>query len=296
MPRIFIFGYGYCARHFLRGADPPPERAAGTVTSRDRAAARSGERIELLPFSPSEADPRIPGRLAESDALLVSIPPGEHGDPALAAYREAILRAPGLSRIVYLSTIGVYGDHGGAWIDESTPCTPTHPRNAARIEAEKAWRALGEESGKAVHVLRLAGIYGPGRNALVELRNGTARRIVKPGQIFNRIHVADIARTIGACLASPGPGGTWNVADDEPAPPQDVVAYAATLLGVPPPPEIPFETAELSPMARAFYADSKRCSNRALKETLGVALAYPTYREGLRSLADAPADGEPGFP
>jgi nucleoside-diphosphate-sugar epimerase len=296
MARLFIFGYGYSARHFLRGAGAPQERVTGTVTSRDRADAFSGDRIELLRFSADESDPGIPGRLAESDVLLVSIPPGEHGDPALSAFREAILRSRTLSRIVYLSTIGVYGDHGGGWVDESTPCVPSGPRSVARLEAEQGWRELGAESGKVVHVLRLAGIYGPGRNALEELRTGTARRIVKPGQIFNRIHVSDIAGTIVTCFASSGPGGTWNVTDDEPAPPQDVVAYAAALLGIPPPPEVPFEAAELSPMARSFYADSKRCSNRALKETLGVRLAYPTYREGLRALHDALAGREPVSP
>jgi len=296
MTRLFIFGYGYCARHYLSGPGARHARATGTVTSRDRANALSSDRIELLPFSPAEADTRIPGRLAESDALLVSIPPGEHGDPALAAFRDTIFRSPSLSHIVYLSTIGVYGDHGGGWVDEKTACTPSSPRNVVRLAAENGWRALGAESGKALHVLRLAGIYGPGRTALEELRNGTARRIVKPGQIFNRIHVADIARTIAACFASPGPGGIWNVTDDEPAPPQDVVAYAAMLLGIPPPPEISFDAAELSPMARSFYADSKRCSNRALKETLSVTLAYPTYREGLRALDDATAEGNPVSP
>lgn len=296
MTRLFVFGFGYCARHYLEGPGATAGRVTGTVTSRDAASALSFGRVEILPFSPAGSDPRIPGRLAESDALLVSVPPGERGDPALNAFREALLRSPGLRRIVYLSTIGVYGDHGGRWIDESAGCHPSGPRTLARLEAENGWRALGEESGKAVHVLRLAGIYGPGRNALEDLRNGTARRIVKPGQIFNRIHVSDIARAIAACFAHPGPGGVWNVADDEPAPPQDVVAYAAGLLGIPPPPEIPFGSADLSPMARSFYADSKRCSNRALKEVLGVTLAYPTYREGLRALVDAPASGETGIP
>jgi len=296
MARLFIFGYGYCARHFLRGRDASIARVAATVTSRDRADALSTDRIELLPFSDAETDPRIPGRIAESDTLLVSVPPGEQGDPVLGAYRGAILRSRALARIVYLSTIGVYGDHGGDWVDESAGCISTNPRNVLRLEAENGWRTLGGESGKTVHVLRLAGIYGPGRNALEDLRNGTARRIVKKGQIFNRIHVEDIARAIGACFASPGPGAVWNVVDDEPSPPQDVVAYAATLLGIEPPAEIPFGTAELSPAARSFYADSRRCSNRAIKETLGVTLAFPTYREGLRALNDALAGGMPSPP
>jgi nucleoside-diphosphate-sugar epimerase len=284
MSRLFLFGFGYCARHFLRAFEASGGGATATATSRDGAGAPAAGRVELLAFSPAGSDPRIPGRIAESAALLASIPPDERGDPAMRAFRDAILRSPTLERIVYLSSTGVYGDHGGAWIDETAACVPSDARSALRLEAENGWRSVGSESGKAVHVLRLGGIYGPGRNALEDLRNGTARRVVKPGLAFNRIHVEDIARAIAACLANRGPGGTWNVVDDEPAPPQDVVAYAAALAGVEPPPEIPFEAAGLSTAARAFYADSKRCANRALRRELGVTLAYPTYREGLRAL------------
>ena len=203
----------------------------------------------------------------------------------LRAFGARIAGVGHIGKIVYLSTVGVYGDHGGAWIDEATPCRPANGRSRVRLAAEQDWRALGAASGKAVHVLRLAGIYGPGQNALVNLRAGTARRIVKPGQVFTRIHVADIARTIAACFGSDHAGGVWNVSDDEPAPPQDVVAYAAALLGIAPPPEVDFDSANLSPMARSFYGECKRVSNRALKQELGVSLAYPTYREALRALA-----------
>jgi nucleoside-diphosphate-sugar epimerase len=181
----------------------------------------------------------------------------------------------------------VYGDHGGAWIDETAPPNPTSARSRRRLAAEEAWLALGRRTGKPVQVFRLAGIYGPRRNPLAQLAAGTATRIVKPGQIFNRIHVDDIAAALAASLDRPRAGAVYNVADDEPAPPQDVVAYAASLAGVVPPAEIPFDEASLSPMARSFYAETKRVSNRLLKQELGLTLRYPTYREGLAALRAA---------
>jgi nucleoside-diphosphate-sugar epimerase len=204
----------------------------------------------------------------------------------LACLAEAIARGRARA-IVYLSTIGVYGDSGGAWVDEESPPKPRSPRSAARLAAEEAWRRFGAESGKAIAVLRLAGIYGPGRNALVTLADGTARRIVKPGQVFNRIHVTDIAQAIDTCFAQRA-AGVFNLADDAPAPPQDVIAFAAELLGKAPPPEIPFDDARaaLSAMAQSFYAENRRVRNTKLKTALGVRLAYPTYREGLRALFD----------
>jgi nucleoside-diphosphate-sugar epimerase len=188
---------------------------------------------------------------------------------------------------VYLSTVGVYGDHGGAWIDESASLKPTSERAKRRVAAEQAWTAFGEEHGVTVQLHRLAGIYGPGRNQIEDLRNGTARRIVKPGQVFNRIHVEDIAGAAMAGFLKPDIAGAFNICDNEPCPPQDVVAYGADLLGIPPPPETPFETAVLSEMARSFYSESKRCSNRRLRDVLGYAMRYPTYREGLKSLVAA---------
>ena len=223
--------------------------------------------------------------------LLVSVPPGSSSDPVLARYgrRLAAIKRPQL--ILYLSTIGVYGDRGGEWVDEEALPTPLSERSKVRVQAEKAWATLAKDRAKPVHLLRLSGIYGPGRTPLVNLREGRAHRYVKPGQVFNRIHVDDIAATLAALIARPGQGGShaWNVTDDEPAPPQDVVTFAATMMGVEPPPAQDFATADLSPMARSFYGESKRCSNRKIKEVLGVELAYPTYREGIAALW---ADGE----
>ncbi|WP_320109695.1 NAD-dependent epimerase/dehydratase family protein [Rhodopseudomonas sp. P2A-2r] len=210
--------------------------------------------------------------------LLVSVPPGPNGDPVLAAFGSQIA-ASRIRRIVYLSTIGVYADHGGGWIDE-TAALSGDGRRRMRIDAEAQWRAT---AGERATMLRLAGIYGPGRNALINLGAGTARRVVKPGQVFNRIHVDDIAAAVAAAFAHPK-AGIWNVCDDEPAPPQEVITYAATLMGIAPPPEVAFEDAEMSAMARSFYATSNRCTNARLKQDLGVALAYPTYREGLGAL------------
>ncbi len=220
--------------------------------------------------------------MREADALLVSAGPDAQGDPVLRRLEAEIAAAPRLKKIVYLSTIGVYGDHGGAWIDESAETRPTNERSRVRLVVEAQWRALGERTGKAVSVLRLSGIYGPGRNVLVKLREGTAKRLVKPGQVFNRIHVEDIARAIDACLLGEAPPGIYNVTDDEPAPPQDVVLYGAILLGMAPPPEQDFVAAALTPMARSFYGENKRVSNMRMKRDLGVELAYPDLSRGDR--------------
>ena len=195
------------------------------------------------------------------------------------------LNAQRLCSIVYLSTIGVYGDRGGAWVDEATPPQPGAVRSRERLAAEQAWLDFGARQGIAVAVLRLAGIYGPGQNALVQIASGKARRIVKPGQVFNRIHVGDIAQAIDAALALRAPG-IFNVADDAPTPPADPIAFAAQLMGVEPPPEIPFEQAAttMSPMALSFWQECRRVKNDKLKRELGVSLRYPTYREGLRAL------------
>jgi nucleoside-diphosphate-sugar epimerase len=195
--------------------------------------------------------------------------------------------APHLRWIGYLSTVGVYGDHKGAWVDETTVPRPSDGRSRYRLEAENGWLALGAARGIPTQVFRLAGIYGPGRNQLVQLAQGTARRIVKPGQVFNRIHVDDIAQVVAASLARPRAGAIYNVADDEPSPPQDVVTFAAALCGLVPPPEIPYDVADLTPMSRSFYSENKRVRNRLLSAELGVALRYPTYREGLTALRAA---------
>lgn len=282
---LLIFGLGYSALHFAqtRGA---AFQTTASVTSADKARALSVAGREVMVFAPGETDPRLGERVANADALLVSIPPDAAGDPVLTAFGAEIAGAKALRHIVYLSTIGVYGDHMGAWIDETALCHPVNERSQWRLAAESQWLALAAQTGKAVHILRLAGIYGPGQNALVNLRNGAARRIIKPGQVFNRIHVEDISRAIEACLKHEG-GGVWNIADDEPAPAEDVVTFAAQLLGLEPPPAVRFEDARMSPMARSFYAETKRVSNRAMKERLGVELAWPTYREGIRGLWEA---------
>ncbi len=275
---LFVFGLGYTAGHFVARQRA---RFLGVTATRQAPAAIDG--VTLRVFSPDATDRRIADDLGRADAILVSIPPDSGGDPALAAFADAIAAGPA-RWIGYLSTIGVYGDQGGAWIDEATPPAPTHQRTRDRVAAEEAWAAFGARTGKAVQVFRLSGIYGPGRNAFEKLRQGKAQRIVKPGQVFNRIHVDDIATTLAASLDRPRAGAVYNVTDDEPAPPQDVTAYAAELAGLPLPPAVDFDTASLSPMARSFYGENKRVRNRLIREELGVDLAYPTYREGLRGL------------
>ncbi len=281
--KLAIFGLGYTATRYV---DARAEKidAMATVTTPEKARATTRRGLDVRVFSPWTRDPAIEDAIARAHAALVSIAPDAHGDPTLAAFGEAIARAEHLRRVVYLSTIGVYGDHAGAWIDERAECRPASDRGRWRLRAEQDWIALGARAGKAVHILRLAGIYGPGQNALVNLRAGTARRIVKPGQVFNRIHVDDIGAAIDACLAREGAGGVWNVCDNEPAPGEDVVTFAAGLMGVEPPPLIPFERADLSAMARSFYGEAKRVRNDAMRAELGVAPTYPTYRDGLRAL------------
>ncbi len=279
---LFTFGHGYSAAEVVRRGGF--SAVVGTVRTQEKAAALEARGVAARVFGPDGADPRIGDDLARATHLLLSIPPRAGVDPALVAFGEAIAAAPRLASIVYLSTIGVYGDAQGGWVDEDTPTAPKHGRAEDRLAAEEAWCALGTRAGKRVCVLRLGGIYGPGRNPIVQLRAGTARRIVKPGQVFNRIHVADIAQAVLAAFARGRPGGVYNVVDDLPTPPQDVVAHAAELAGLVPPPEVPFEEAELSPMGRSFWSTSKRVSNRRLREELGVDLLYPTYREGLAAL------------
>jgi len=282
--RLFILGLGYSARHFVRLFGGRFSHIAGTVRDPAQRGALAG--VEVHAFSGSSPARETIERMRDADVLLVSIPPGSAGDPAIAAF-SGLLAAGGDRKIVYLSTIGVYGDHAGGWVDESTPPKADLNRTRMRVAAEQAWT---DTTGGDAAILRLAGIYGPGRNALVTLRAGTARRIIKPGQVFNRIHVDDIASAIMAAIHHPS-GGTWNVCDDEPAPPQEVIAYAAKLMNVAPPPEEAFETAEMSVMARSFYASSARVSNAKMKCELGVTLAYPTYRHALDALWQAEEGG-----
>ena len=279
---LFVFGVGYTAGHCLRDQASRFARVSGTVRTRERCDELARDGIAAFVFDGDVADAPILPALAEADAILVSVQPQRGRDPVLERFADRI-RDSRARAIVYLSTIGVYGDHGGAWIDEATLPAPGSERGGQRLMVEDEWLALGALSAKSVAVLRLAGIYGPGRNVLDDLKAGEARRIDKPGQVFNRIHVADIGQAIAGALAARA-HGVWNVTDDEPAPAPDVVAYGAKLLGVAPPPLIPFAEAELSPMARSFYGANRRVSNAAMKRDLGVVLRYPTYRDGLEGL------------
>lgn len=282
----FIFGLGYSALHFVRHHSRLCEHVAGTVRSIEKSTALAEENIEALLFSDQAIDAKIYSALQTCDSMIAGIAPGMAGDPVLGHFAQKLAEAPEIKRIIYLSTVGVYGDHDGAWIDEKTPAKPGSERSRRRLDAERAWADFAAAHNRDLHILRLAGIYGPGRNAIENLRNGKARRIVKRNQVFNRIHVEDIACAINACLMRPLSGEIriWNIADNEPAPAQDVVAYAAQLLGIEPPPEISFENAEMTPMARSFYGENKRVANRAMRTELGVTLVCPTYREGLQSL------------
>lgn len=271
---IFIFGAGYSGKAFAR-ANRDAAVILGTTRSEEKFAALRQAGIAPLLFDGALTG-EIGGALQKTTHLVISVAPEEAGDPVLNVAREAIAGMPALEWIGYLSTVGVYGDHGGAWVDETAACRPVSKRSVMRVEAEQAWLKLGGEIGKPVAILRLSGIYGPGRNALVNLENGTARRLVKPDQVFNRIHCDDIAGALWQ-LVGGNKGGIFNVTDDEPAPPQDVVAYAASLMGVEPPPEIPFDTAQLSPMARSFYGENKRVANAAIKAA-GYRFRFPDYR------------------
>jgi nucleoside-diphosphate-sugar epimerase len=277
--RFLIFGAGYSGRAFGRLMAGYAE-IAGTTRSSDNFALLEAAAIEPLLFDGERQSDAIRTRLRDATHLIVSTAPAEAGDPVLAAARDALLRAtPALKWIGYLSTVGVYGDYRGGWVDEASDTRPTSRRSQLRVAAEQAWTAFGRERGVPVALLRLSGIYGPGRNAFVNLANGTARRLVKPGQVFNRIHVDDIAGALKH-LAERRAGGIFNVSDDRPAPPQDVVAYAATVMGVAPPPEIDFETAAISPMTRSFYGENKRVSNARIKVS-GYRFVFPDYRTAL---------------
>jgi nucleoside-diphosphate-sugar epimerase len=290
--RFFIFGAGYSGKAFARANDRR-EAVFGTTRAPEKFDALRSAGIEPLQFD-GALSPELSEALARTTHLIVSVAPDEAGEPVLNAAGDALRKQmPALQWIGYLSTVGVYGDHGGAWVEETSECRPMSKRSVMRVAAEQEWLTLGREIGKPAAILRLSGIYGPGRNALTNLADGTARRLVKPGQVFNRIHCDDIAGALWL-LADKTLGGIFNVTDDEPAPPQDVVAYAAGLMGVEPPPEIPFETAQLSPMARSFYGENKRVANKAIKAA-GYRFRFPNYRVALERMwaEDNWRDGEP---
>lgn len=273
---LLSFGHGYSARALA--ADLSEDwRVIGTT--RDAAKAAADPTLVQWPG----AD--LSETLQQATHILLSIAPvagddATNGDPVFRMLGPQIEAAPNLQWVGYLSTTGVYGDHQGGWVEEGTPLTPATKRGQLRVLAETQWQSLD----LPLHIFRLAGIYGPGRGPFAKVRAGTARRIIKPDQVFSRTHVADIAQVLAASVARPNPGAIYNVCDDDPAPPQDVIAHAADLLNLPIPPDIPFEQADFTPMAASFYAESKRVRNDRIKDELGVALRYPTYREGLAAL------------
>ena len=282
---LLSFGHGYSAKALTRRLLPIGWRVIGTTRTEDKAAALVETGVEPRIWPGANMTPALDA----ATHVLLSAAPGEDGDPVLNELRQDIEdRADQFEWVGYLSTTGVYGDHNGDWVDEDTALTPATKRGIARVTAEAAWQSI---PGLPLHIFRLAGIYGPGRGPFAKVRNGTARRIIKPGQVFSRTHVDDIAQILHASIDNPNPGAAYNVCDNDPAPPEDVIAYAAELLGLPIPPAQDFETAEMTPMARSFYAESKKVRNDRIKTELGVNLIYPDYRSGLKALLSAETAG-----
>jgi uncharacterized protein YbjT (DUF2867 family) len=280
--RLFCFGLGYSAMALVRRRAGEEWIVSGTCQTAEKAAALRAMGFAVEGFD--REHPLLAGVLDGVTHILVSVPPDAAGDPVLAVHGEDIVRIGSLGWLGYLSTTGVYGDRSGGWVDESAALSPTGERSRRRVAAEAAWFELWHRHRVPVHIFRLAAIYGPGRSPFEALRAGTAKRIDKPGQVFSRIHVEDLAAVLAASISRPRPGAVYNVCDDDPAPPEAVTAYAARLLGVPVPPLVPLEGAGLSPMARSFYDDNKRVSNRLIKTELGVTLRYPDYRAGLAAI------------
>ena len=287
--RLVIIGYGYSSSAIARALEGQAESLHVTARGAEKIERLRSDGTDALAFDGSALSPALATALSGATHLLMSAPPGAAGDPLLAAPGFSDLEVPALRRVAYLSTVGVYGDHGGAWVDETSPLRPVSQRSRQRVAAEESWQAFAAARNLDLGIFRLSGIYGPGRSAIDNLRAGTARRIIKPGQVFNRIHVEDIGGAVARALMRNGPLSIFNLTDDEPCPPQDVVTYAAGLLGITPPPEIPFEAADLSPMGRSFYGENKRVSNAKIRSELGYRFRYPTYREGLKACLEAPA-------
>ena len=280
--KALVLGHGYSAGFLTPLLRAEGWQVSGTTRGDAGRVAAAGATPLLWPGD----EAAVRQAVAEADAVLVSAGPDRGVDPVLAAFGAAIAQArPGW--LGYLSTTGVYGDQAGGWVDETAPCAPSTRRGRERLAAEQGWQALAAAHDLPLHIFRLAGIYGPGRGPFAKLRAGTARRIVKPGQIFSRIHAEDIAQVLLASIKAPCPGAVYNVCDDDPAPPEAVIGHAAELLGLPLPPAEDFASAEMTPMARSFYAESKRVANDRIKRELGVQLRYPDYRAGLAALARA---------
>ena len=282
MTHLLCFGYGFSARALAGRLRPKGWRITGTCRSAEKADALEREGVTALAFDGTAPIADLKDHITEYTHVLLSVPPDDDGDPVWRLHgADLVACARHIPWLGYLSTTGVYGDRQGGWVDEDSDLTPATRRGNLRVKAERQWF---HAEGLPVHVFRLAGIYGPGRNPLARVMKGTARRVVKPGQVFSRIHVDDIAQVLDASIARPNPGTAYNVCDDLAAPPQDVIAHAAELLGKPVPPDIPFDEADMSPMGLSFYAESKRVRNDRIKGELGIELLYPDYKVGLEAL------------
>jgi nucleoside-diphosphate-sugar epimerase len=294
-PHLLCLGMGYSALHIARRLSGDGWQVTGTCRTEQKAAALHREGFGALVFDGEQPSEGMMDALQGVTHLLCSIPPDKRGDPAISHHGADMAGAVHqLAWIGYLSTIGVYGDRGCDWVDEDTPTAPVSDSSRFRVAAENQWLELGAAQDIPTCLFRLPGIYGPGgRNQIDALRAGKARRIVKPGQVFNRIHVDDLATAVIAAMHAPGKAGIYNLADDEPAPADEVVTYAARLLGIEPPPEVAFAEARLPPFAAHFYAECKRVRNHRMKQQLGVELRYPTYREGLASTLEPETSGKP---
>lgn len=281
--KLFCFGYGYTAAALSNVLRRYDWDISGTTTDPDKRAQMAADGIHAELFEPTRHLPDPFGSFRGVTHVLLSIPPTRSGDPAFEAHAHDLLECGTIEWAGYLSTTAVYGNHDGGWIDESTPLAPTSQRGSQRERAEEQWQSLAMNEDFPLHIFRLAGIYGPGRSALDTVRSGTARRIDKPGHVFNRIHVDDIVQTLIASINQPKPGGIYNLADDYPSTSHEVISFACNLLGICPPPMIPYEQADVAPMVRSFYSDNKRVKNDRIKQELGVSLLYPDYRAGLQA-------------
>lgn len=280
-PVLLCLGFGYVAQALATRLRARGWRVIGSCRSAHKVPCLSAQGVEPLVFDGVTASPAVAAAVAQATAVLSSVPPDPYGaDPVLRLHGPDLVVAPRLRWRGYLSTTAVYGDRGGGWVDEQSPLRPTGNRGRRRRDVEISWQRDAQ-----AHVFRLAGIYGPGRNVLAAARAGRAPRLYRPAQLFNRIHVEDIARSLEAMILDPLPvAGVWNLADGHPAPAHEVTAFACTLLGVPLPPPMAAETALLSPMARSFWRDNKKVCSRLIQETLGLSLTYPDYRAGLSAL------------
>ena len=283
MSKLFVFGMGYSALAIAKQAQPDFTAIVGTARSEEKLHKLQADGFLAQQFAGDSFSDDLASELRDTTHLLISIAPGDN-DPVLATLPQPVFSiCPNLNWIGYLSTVGVYGNHDGAWVDEDTPPRPVSKRSIERVRAENAWQVIANEAKIPLGIFRLSGIYGPGRNAFITIEKGNSRRLVKPGQVFNRIHRDDIATAVSSAIKN-NTGGVFNITDNEPAPPQDVVAYAHELMGIEPPPEIDFETADLSPMARSFYGENKRVSNAKSKSELSIHYQWPDYRTSLKRM------------